>query len=309
MTEFRTEQLGDRLHVIDAWMNGRPQRLACYLFDTPEPVLVECGPSLTLEHLIAGLDHLGVDRLAAIVVTHVHLDHAGGAGLLASRYPEARIGVHSEGARHLVEPSRLWESACRAYGGEENTLRLWGSIEPLAEERLLVLEEGARVPLGGGRHLEVLYTPGHAKHHVALFDPESGGAFIGDSVGVAYPHGHIVQPVTPPPDFDPELVVRQLHRIGGLEPTFLGFAHFGPDHQVSASLLEAEERLWSWVRFCESLPSDDPETSTRRLREWVLDGYRREGYSEEVVAEYDQVTFWPMQTAGIFRWLSERRSP
>ncbi|MDP8958480.1 MAG: MBL fold metallo-hydrolase [Actinomycetota bacterium] len=306
MTDFRLHQLSDHLYVIDAWMQGEPERLACYLFDTPERVLIECGPSLTMDHLFAGLEQLGIDDLAMLVVSHVHLDHAGAAGHVAARFRRARIGVHREGARHLVDPSRLWSSATRAYGGEDATRALWGPMEAVPEHRLLVLEEGDRVPLGGGRFLEVLYTPGHARHHIVFFDPQGGGAFIGDSVGVAYPHGHIVQPVTPPPDFDPGLVVEQLHRIGKLEPAFLGFAHFGPEYRVKEALGEAEERLWSWVGFVESLPTDDPQEATQRLRSWVLEGYREEGYPEAVLAEYDEATYWPMQAVGIMRWLSNR---
>lgn len=306
MTEFRVDQLGHRLYAIDAWMQGEPERLACYLFDTPERVLVECGPSLSVDHLLAALDELGIDDLAALVVTHIHLDHAGAASRLAQRFPGARVGVHPAGAPHLVDPSRLWASASRAYGGEEATRALWGTMEPVAEDRLVILEETTPLPLGDGRALQVLYTPGHARHHVVFFDPESGGMLVGDSVGVAYPHGHIVQPVTPPPDFDPRQVVEQLHRMAALEPAFLGFAHFGPDYRVQEALVEAEERLWSWVGFVESLPSHDPEEAAAKLREWALEGYRREGYAEDVLAEYEAATYWPMQVLGIRRWLERR---
>lgn len=301
--ELRTTDLGDGLYQIDAGMHGTPQRLACYLFDTPQRVLVECGPSVSMHHLLDALADLGIADLAAIVVTHIHLDHAGAVGHMAQRFPSARIGVHAAGAGHLVDPSRLWSSATRIYGAE-GMQRLWGPMEPVAEDRLLVLDEGASVALGGGRSLQVMYTPGHAKHHIVFFDEISGGCFVGDSVGIAFPHGHFTQPVTPPPDFDPTLVITQLHRIAALQPSFLGFAHYGRDDDVASRLLEAEDRIGRWVARVEALPDD--ESAVGVFRDWVLEGYRAQGHAEDVVATYDANTFWPMQLAGIRRWLAIR---
>lgn len=298
-----TTDLGHDLYLIDAGMHGEPERLACYLFDGPERVLIEVGPSVSMRHLLDGLERLGVDDVARIVVTHIHLDHAGAAGHMAQRFPGARIGVHEAGARHLADPERLWRSAERIYG-EEGMRVLWGPMEPIAETRIDVLADGDRIPLGGGRMLDVLYTPGHAKHHVVFWDEHTGGLFVGDSVGIAFPHGHLVQPVTPPPDLDPELVTAQLRRMAALDPAFLGFAHFGTDQRPQATLAEAEERLWAWVRQVEQLPEDDRAVDA--FREWVLAGYRAEGYDEHVIATYDENTFWPMQVAGIRRWLDSR---
>jgi glyoxylase-like metal-dependent hydrolase (beta-lactamase superfamily II) len=295
--------LGDDLYLIDALMHDDTERLACYLFDTPNRVLIECGPSRSIRHLYDALESIGIDDVAALVVTHIHLDHAGGAGHFAQRFPKASIGVHSAGARHLVSPDRLIASATRIYG-EEGMEALWGPMEPIAEERLLVLEEGSCIPLGAKRSIEVMYTPGHAKHEVVFVEEETGGAFVGDAVGLAFPHGHMVQPVTPPPDFDPHLVETHLRRLGEREPSFLGFAHFGPDRDPQVSLDQAVDRLWDWVGWVEG--AGDDEDLAGRMREWVLDGYRREGYDEATIATYDKNTFWPMQAAGIRRWLENR---
>ncbi|NNC73902.1 MAG: MBL fold metallo-hydrolase [Acidimicrobiia bacterium] len=297
----RVTRLADGLYQIDALMFDDTERLACYLFDGPERVLIEVGPSVTLHHLTDTLDSLGIDDLSTIAVTHIHLDHAGGAGHLAARYPNARIGVHAAGARHLANPQRLWDSATRIYG-EEGMATMWGPMEPIADDRMLILEEGTRIPLGAGRFLDVMDTPGHAKHHVVFLDPESGGMFIGDSVGIAFPHGHFVQPVTPPPDLDPPLLVSQLRRMADRDPAFLGFAHFGRHDDPQAALAEAEARVEAWVDFVRDL-GDDTEAAAVRLREWVLEGYRAQGVSEDVIATYDKNTFWPMMPAGIVRWL------
>ncbi|MDX1690215.1 MAG: MBL fold metallo-hydrolase [Acidimicrobiia bacterium] len=297
-------KLGDDLYLIDAMMHGVPERLACYLFDTPERTLVECGPSVSIEHLFAALDEVGVDDVARLVVTHIHLDHAGGAWRLARRFPGARIGVHETGARHLASPERLWRSAARIWG-EQGLLDLWGPMEPIAPERLEVVDEGDRLAIGGGRAIDVVHTPGHARHHVVFHEASTGGAFVGDAVGISFPHGHVVQPATPPPDFDPHLMVDSLRRIGALEPAFLGFAHFGPEPDVDRILAEAERRVGDWVSWVESVGLEG-EALAAGLRAWVLADHRAAGVDEEVVAVFDRTTDWESQAAGIARWLADR---
>lgn len=296
--------LGDDLYLIDAHMHGEAERLACYLFDTPERVVVECGPTSSLDNLFAALDEVGVDDIATLAVTHIHLDHAGGAGHFAQKYPNARIAVHGRGAPHLIDPSRLWNSASRVWG-EEHMMSLWGPMEPIAAERVMVIDEGDRISLGAGRSIEVMATPGHAKHHVVFLEEQTGGAFVGDAVGIAFPHGHLVQPVTPPPDFDPHLVTTQLRRMAARVPSFLGFAHFGLETGAQRALAEAEERLWDWVRWVQAAAKDGPADLVDAMRRWVLDGYRDAGYSNEVIEQYDRNTFWPMQSAGILRWMDQ----
>jgi glyoxylase-like metal-dependent hydrolase (beta-lactamase superfamily II) len=179
-------------------------------------------------------------------------------------------------------------------------------MEPLPEDRLLVLDEGDRIPLGNGRAVEVMYTPGHAKHHIVFFEDETGACMIGDSVGLAFPHGHLVHPNTPPPDFDPESASHQMRRMAARGPAFLGFAHFGPDHSPESTLAAAQERMWDWVAWVEQASYRDDAALVTAMRQWVLDGYRAEGYPEDVLATYDKNTFWPMQAAGSRRWLSRQ---
>lgn len=294
--------LGDSLYMIDAGMHGEPERLACYLFDTPDRVLIECGPSNVLPHLIAALESIGVDDVAAMVVTHIHLDHAGGAGHFANQYPGSKIGVHTRGARHLVDPARLWASAERVWTAE-GMKELWGPMDPVPEERIMVLDEGSSIPLGAGRSLEVMYTPGHAQHHIVFTEEKSGAMFVGDAVGIAFPHGHMVQPVTPPPDFDETAAVAQLRRMAAREPSSVGFAHYGVTSDVGRVFTQAEDRLNEWVEFVRKL--DEGADGHDALREWVLGRYRAEGLGEEAIAQYDKNTFWPMQVTGIQRWLAQ----
>jgi glyoxylase-like metal-dependent hydrolase (beta-lactamase superfamily II) len=305
MPDISVTPLGHDLYLIDAFMHGGPENLACYLFDTPERVLIECGPSRTIDHLFAALDYLGIADAGTLAVTHIHLDHAGGAGQFAARYPGARVAVHTLGAPHLIDPARLVASATQVFG-EEHMRDAWGPMEPIDPGRLLVLDEGDRLPLGNGRALEVMYTPGHARHHLVYFEAESGACLVGDEVGVCFPHGHAVKPSTPPPDFDPHLITEQLHRIAARRPAFLGFAHYGLHSDPPAALAEAEERLWEWVAWVEE--NSPGREATDEFRRWVLDGHRSRGMTEDEVTHYEHHTFWPMQPAGIRRWL-DRRAP
>lgn len=300
MPEVSVTPLGHDLYLIDAFLFDRPENLACYLFDTPQRVLIECGPSRSISHLFRALEHLGIDDAGTLAVTHIHLDHAGGAGHFAARFPRAQVAVHRLGARHLVDPSRLVASAAQAFA-DDPVQGDWGPVEPIQPDRLLVLDEGDRIPLGGGRSIEVMYTPGHARHHLVYFEAESGACLVGDEVGVCFPHGHAVQPNTPPPDFDPDLITEQLHRIAARRPAFLGFAHYGPHGDPAAALAEAEDRLREWVDWVERHRSQ--EMAADEFRHWVLAGHRARGMAEEHLAHYEQHTSWPMQTAGLRHWL------
>ena len=299
-------KLADRLYLIDARMEGLSNRLSCYLYDTPEPLLIDAGPATSFQHLLSMLDYLGIDALATVLVTHVHIDHGGAAGHFVQRFPDARIAVHHIGAPHLARPARLWNSTARIYGAEQLEA-MWGPMIPIDEDRIHALHEGDTVSLGTGSPLQILDTPGHAKHHVTVFDPESGGMYVGDTAGLCYPHGHPVQPNTPPPEFDPHLLTGQLRRMAALEPAFVGFAHFGPRHDAQEALDESERRVWEWVHLIEGhrrLPLDD---ATQRIRQSTLDLYRAHGATEDELTFYDVATGrWDMHVSGVRRWLDQR---
>ncbi len=285
-------------------MHGKAHNLSCYFLPGPRPTLVEPGPESSLDNVVAALEDLGVgpEDLAWIVVTHVHLDHGGGAGKLAARFPAATVVVHSEGARHLHHPERLVSSATRVYG-EENMATLWGSMQPVPDERLLAVDEGDRIDLGGGRYLEVLYTPGHAKHLMCLVDSETGGVFVGDAVGITLPHSHLVRPTVPPPDIDPDLIVSQIERLADRGVTSVNFAHFGIDHDVEEMLDQAVRRVRRWDEIAGSAVAEgaDVDELARRLAAAAIDDYRSEGFSPEVIEAADERTNYAMEAAGLYR--------
>jgi len=233
---------------VDTLLGGWERVTAAYLIEGPEPVLVEAGSQSSVPALLEALGRHGVSPgdLAGIAVTHVHLDHAGGVGDVARAFPHATVYVHPRGARHLADPSRLVASAATVYGPLLDSL--YGRLEPTDPGRIKALEDGERVPIGGGRSLLAVHSPGHAKHHVAYHDSESGLLFVGDAVGVRLPGAGPLRPATPPTDFDLDLALQSLARFVSLSPAAVALAHYGllPGEPVPA-LQEAGEVLREWA--------------------------------------------------------------
>jgi glyoxylase-like metal-dependent hydrolase (beta-lactamase superfamily II) len=242
-----TYRAAEGITGVDTVMAGRPRVTSAYLLHGREPTLVETGPSTSAPAVVAGLRELGLgpEDLAHVVVTHIHLDHAGGAGSLARLFPRARVWVHDRGAPHLADPTRLVASAARVYG-EDTLRRVFGPVDPVPAERLRSVEDGDRIPLGD-RWLEVLHTPGHASHHVALVDSGSGAVFTGDALGIHLPDLRVLRPATPPPDVDVELGVASIRRIRERAESLLLFSHFGPVREVDELCELAERRLRRWA--------------------------------------------------------------
>jgi glyoxylase-like metal-dependent hydrolase (beta-lactamase superfamily II) len=193
-------------------------------------VLVDPGPEPSIPTL---LEALGDWRPRALLLTHIHLDHAGATGALVRQWPDLEVYVHERGAPHMVDPSKLMTSAGRLYG-EDNMKRLWGEVLPVPQEQVKVLRGGEALPLSGG--IRVAYTPGHASHHVAYLHEESGRAFVGDVAGVRIPPSGLVIAPTPPPDIDVEKWEASLDLIAGWQPTSLGLTHFGAVEEPGAQL-------------------------------------------------------------------------
>lgn len=231
------------LSVLDLDFHEGPRSLAGGLLDgAGGAILVDPGPSSALGGLRRGLaEHgLDVDSLQAILLTHIHLDHAGATGLLARENPRLRVFVHERGAPHVVDPSKLLASASRIYG--DRMEELWGEVAPVEASRIQPLRGGERLSVAA-REIEVAYTPGHAWHHVSYLDRETGTACVGDVAGVRFAPSEEVIPPTPPPDIDVERWNESLATIAAWAPARLLLTHFGTFDDVPEHLGRVRERL------------------------------------------------------------------
>jgi len=255
--------------AIDTFFGGRERYTAAYLLDAERPTLVETGPTTSVTPVVAGLQRLGIGTrdLATIVVTHIHLDHAGGVGRLRERFPSATVFVHERGAPHLADPTKLVASATRLYG-ESQMRSLFGDVDAVPQDRLRALSDGDRIDLGG-RELLVDFTPGHASHQVALTDSATGAVFTGDALGVHVPDLPVLRPATPPPDVDVEAGVASIERIRGRARSVLLFAHFGPIAAIDRTCDLAIARLRGWAEAVrdELRRTDDPDEIAARLEQ------------------------------------------
>ena len=242
----RPRPLGAETWLLDTELAGQTEMVGVFAQRLPSGrwLLIEAGSGATTDAVRESLRELGAGEgdLAAIIVTHVHLDHAAGAGTLSAGY-DAPVYVHPAGARHLADPTRLWNSAARIYGDRMD--RLWGPMEPVAERRLRTLEDGATLEVDGARYA-VLHTPGHAKHHLTLIDPH-GGAFVGDAAAILLPGVPEVRPALPPPDVDLEAAEASCARIAAAEPARLLLTHFGVARDVEAHMAEVVRRNRAWA--------------------------------------------------------------
>jgi glyoxylase-like metal-dependent hydrolase (beta-lactamase superfamily II) len=237
---------------IDTRPSGMEEVTAGYLITGPAPVLVETGSQSSVGTVLAALADLGLGAgdLAGLAVTHIHLDHAGGVGDLARAFPNATVYVHEKGARHLADPTRLVASAAQVYGDLLDNF--YGRLDPTPPERIHVLADGEEIEIGAGRTLTTVDSPGHAKHHLALHDSDTGILFAGDAVGIKLPGVNApMRPSTPPADFDFDLALNSLRRFADRQPAEVALAHYGIVGRPDEVLAEGEETLRRWAEEAE----------------------------------------------------------
>jgi glyoxylase-like metal-dependent hydrolase (beta-lactamase superfamily II) len=290
---------------IDTLLGGWENVTAGYLLEGPRPVLVETGSQTSVGVLLEALAGLGVGAsdLAGVVVTHIHLDHAGGVGDVAAAFPDATVYVHPLGARHLENPERLVNSAAQVYGPLLDSL--YGRLEPTAADRITVLEDLDEVDLGGGRVLTAVDSPGHAKHHIGLHDSDSGILFAGDAMGVRLPDLGILRPSTPPPDFDLELSLASLRRFADRSPVAIALAHYGLVPVDPAELLgEAADKLVAWADEAERAWRAGEDIADALAARFAVEA---DGLDAEGRHRLETLSGVHSNAAGFKRWLDTRR--
>ena len=258
------DSLNPTTRLIDLMFLGRPRVIATAVLDTPDgALLVDPGPGSCLDTLWRALREAGITGrdLHGILLTHIHLDHAGASGALVREFPHLVVYVHERGAPHLIDPAKLMASATRLYGDEMD--RLWGEFAPVPASHVRVLAGGELLRIGG-RELHVAYTPGHASHHVCYHDHETGIAFVGDTAGIRTGESPYVLPPTPPPDIDIPAWRMSLAAIRAWSPSGLFLTHFGLKSNVTAHLDLMAEELDVWEGISQGLVNTAAEHERER---------------------------------------------
>ncbi|MFY4773546.1 MBL fold metallo-hydrolase [Metabacillus sp. RGM 3146] len=268
--------LNDSIHIIDSHDLNREGRTSSYLIQDEKTVLLEPSASPSVPYLLSGLKQLNVspEAIDYIIVTHIHLDHAGGTGLLLKSCPNAKVIVHPKGARHLANPKRLIEGARAVYGSKFD--ELFSPILPIPESRILVKEDGETLEIGKNRTLEFIDSPGHANHHFSILDSLSRGIFTGDTIGIFYQELldqglEFYLPSTSPNQFDPKKMMASAEKISKYNPEVIYFSHYGASFSPEKAFSSLEKWLPVFLEAAEtSLLASNNDGGTAAIKELLF---------------------------------------
>lgn len=300
--------LATGLDYVDLHFLGRPEIIATAILHGPPGVaLVDPGPTTTIENLTRALETKGIrlDDVRQLLITHIHLDHAGASGTIVEKHPHIEVIVHVRGGPHMIDPAKLLASAGRLYGQDMD--RLWGEVKPVPAKNVRVVEGGEVMSIVG-REVRIEYTPGHASHHVSYLDAASRVAFVGDTAGIRRGSGAFVMPPTPPPDIDLEAWRASERKLLAWDPDTLFLTHFGPYHGARQHLQAMFENIADWSRIVRRLLADasmtEEDRQARFVDEALLDLLRRLGESES--ADYVRAGGLSYSWQGLARYWRKR---
>ena len=304
----RRMKLGAGLDYVDLNFLGKPEIIATAVLQGSGGVaLIDPGPSTTLASLRASLARKGIQvgDVSHVLLTHIHLDHAGVTGTLVRENPAIEVFVHERGAPHMVDPAKLMASATRLYG-EADMERLWGEFLPVPAGNIRALRGGELIAVAG-HEMDVAYTPGHASHHVSYFDRASRVAFVGDTAGIRRQSPYVMPP-TPPPDIDLELWAESEDRILAWDPDTLFLTHFGPFHGARVQFQQLRENIQSWNRIVRRLIADSGLSEPQRQDAFVAEALRelRRAVGEAEADQYGRAGRLDYSWQGLSRYWRKR---
>lgn len=244
---MHTKQIGENLFLIDLETGGFKNLIASYVLKAAHAILIETGPTSSIGNLLAGLREIGVkaEDVAYVALSHVHLDHGGGVGVLLKSLPNAKVIVHPRGAPHLLNPEKLWLQSQKVLG---HVAEIYGKPEPVPENKLIAATEGMKFDAGNNVWLKVVETLGHAAHNLSYLELSSNGVFTGDAAGIYLNEFNVVIPTTPPP-FRLDIALASLNKLINLNPAFLYYSHFGKagDAVQRLSAYAVQLKLWATI--------------------------------------------------------------
>jgi len=252
-----TQRLNEQIYLVDLKPLDIENFIASYILTSGKTMIVETGPTVSVENLLRGLEEIGIKEADVdyVAVSHIHIDHAGGAGKLLEQLPNARLLVHPKGAPHLAKPEKLWRQTKQVLG---EIAEMYGEIHPVPEKRIIKARDGMIVELGEGFSLKVLETLGHASHHLSFYEESSKGIFTGDAAGIYLKKPDAVIPTAPPP-FNLKMTLASLDRLIKLTPKKLYYTHFGARNNAVERLkaYAAQLKLWAQVVLQGTKKGDD----------------------------------------------------
>ena len=261
---MHTKQIGENLLLIDLQTGGFKNLIASYLLKGKQTTIIETGPTSSIPNLLSALKELKVkpEEVAYIAVSHVHIDHAGGAGTLLKKLPNAKIIVHPKGAPHLVDPEKLWLSSQSVLG---DVAKVFGSPEPVPEDRIINAANGMEINVGDNMKLKVVETLGHASHHLSYYESLHGGVFPGEAAGMYLSEFDTVIPTSPPP-FHFDAALASLNALIALKPTVLYYSHFGKAPNAAEWLRKHAIQLKLWMNIAKDAVRKQESPSVVRER-------------------------------------------
>ena len=259
---------------------GQPGLVGAYVVKGPKVAVIDCGYASSCESVLAGLSEIGVSPsdIRYLIPTHVHLDHAGAAGHLIERMPNAEIVAQERGVPHLVDPSRLIESATEVFG--KQIMELYGLPLPVRRERITAVGEEAHLDLGGGMTADLIHTPGHAPHQMSVVIEGAGALITADAVGIIYPGLNTLIPTTPPPSFDPSTLVSTASRLEQTDPDVLLVPHFGARGDVDRVFEDTRMKVQHWVKSVGELRNK--KMDLEGISQVMIERVKRESGAAEV---------------------------
>ena len=263
---MHTKQIGENLLLIDLQTGGFKNLIASYLLKGKQTTIIETGPTSSIPNLLSALKELKVkpEEVAYIAVSHVHIDHAGGAGTFLKKLPNAKVIVHPKGAPHLVDPEKLWLSSQSVLG---DVAKVFGSPEPVPEDRIINAANGMEINVGDNMKLKVVETLGHASHHLSYYESLHGGVFPGEAAGMYLSQFDTVIPTSPPP-FHFDAALASLNALIALKPTVLYYSHFGKAPNAAEWLRKHAIQLKLWMNIAKDAVRK--QESPRVVRERIL---------------------------------------
>ncbi|MDY6969299.1 MAG: MBL fold metallo-hydrolase [Spirochaetota bacterium] len=301
------EKVTESIYQIDAEVFKIPNFTSAYLIVGEKLALVESGPANSAPRILEGIRGFGFDPadISYIIITHIHLDHGGGAGTLLKDMPKAKIVVHEKGAKHMIDPSKLVNSSKMVFG---DLIDEWyGEVLPVDKEKVMPVKDNDIIDLGKGQKLRMIDSPGHAVHHICIYSEKDKGLFTGDAAGVYIPQIDAVVPTTPPPEFDPDINMRTMKDFLKLDLKRLLFSHFGSVEEVEKTLNISIDLLSKWKGIVEGMKSEDI-TIEKISEKFVADTKKiiGNGVGAETLTKWVLDHHIPMCAAGYYRYFNKK---